>query len=382
MKQRLIEQYAPLIEQFLNGISGLDVTGIPAPHIPIMGQNYEAAKYKMAFIGMETYGWTDINEFCEIAKENLKKAVTYDECTINSLEYLGWASNYTSTFWGFVLKFLAKFYNILDFNSFIGDNKIQVYKDILTSFVWGETNSIERYHVSAGPNNVNPEIWEVVKRSSVCFDSVNNLIKSVAPTLIFILNRNVDEAYIKNDDVIRACGVPIENKKKTFTLKNEEMKINYHYLRDDNVHIIVLPHPTWMGLYSGKTIDIYVDKVIDLINQYQIWDSLPSEASDWKGCIHVNKNSSIEFKRKFIADLAETLMKNRMVMSGQQLQTLLNMNNILTSNGYDYAENGGRGVHGLISKVWAYYYKKKEFQIAYNIARAFVNQNGDYAYDM
>ena len=31
MKQRLIEQYAPLIEQFLNGISGLDVTGIPAP---------------------------------------------------------------------------------------------------------------------------------------------------------------------------------------------------------------------------------------------------------------------------------------------------------------------------------------------------------------
>jgi len=382
MKQRLIEQYAPLIEQFLNGISGLDVTGIPAPHIPIMGQNYEAAKYKMAFIGMETYGWTDINEFCEIAKEDLKKAVTYDECTINSLEYLGWASNYTSTFWGFVLKFLAKFYNILDFNSFIGDNKIQVYKDILTSFVWGETNSIERYHVSAGPNNVKPEIWEAVKRSSICFDSVSNLIKSVAPKLIFILNRNVDEAYIKNDDVIRACGVPIENKKKTLTLNNEEMKISYHYLRDDNVHIIVLPHPTWMGVYSGKSIDIYVDKVIDLINQYQIWDSLPSTASDWKGRVQIYRNSSIEFKRKFIADLAETLMKNRMVMSGQQLQTVLNMNKILTSHGYDYAENGGRGVHGLISKVWAYYYNNKEFQIAYNIARAFVNQNGDYAYDM
>lgn len=46
MKQRLIEQYAPLIGQFLNDIKGLDVTGIPAPHIPIMGKSYEAAKYK------------------------------------------------------------------------------------------------------------------------------------------------------------------------------------------------------------------------------------------------------------------------------------------------------------------------------------------------
>ena len=148
MKQRLIEQYAPLIGQFLDSIKGIDASGIPAPHIPIMGQSYEDAKYKMAFLGMETYGWTDINEFCEIARKNLEEAVTYDENTINSLEYLNWASNYTSTFWGFVLKFLAKFYNILDFNRFIGDNKTKTYKDILTSFVWGETNSIERYHVS------------------------------------------------------------------------------------------------------------------------------------------------------------------------------------------------------------------------------------------
>ena len=81
MKQRLIEQYAPLIGQFLDDIKGLDVSGIPAPHIPIMGKSYEAAKYKMAFIGMETYGWTDINEFCEIARKNLNKAVTYEECS-------------------------------------------------------------------------------------------------------------------------------------------------------------------------------------------------------------------------------------------------------------------------------------------------------------
>lgn len=382
MKQRLIEQYAPLIEQFINGISGLDVTGIPAPHIPIMGQSYEAAKYKIAFLGMETYGWTDINEFCEIARKDLNEAVTYDENTINSLEYLNWASNYISTFWGFVLKFLAKFYNILDFNSFIGNKKIQVYKDILTSFVWGETNSIERYHVSAGPNNVNPKIWEVVKRNSICFDSVNNLIKSVAPKLIFILSRNVDKEYILNDDAVRAFGVPVENKKEILSLNvNEDMKIRYHYLRDDNVHIIALPHPTWMGVYSHFSIDKYVDKVIELINQYQIWTSLPATANDWKGeVIDINK-SSIEYKRKFIADLARVLVENRLVMSGKELQLLLNRNQIKTQYGSAYSESGGRGVHKLISNVWAFYHGNKEFQTAYNIARAFVNQNGEYAYE-
>lgn len=383
MKQRLIEQYAPLIEQFLNGISGLDVTEIPAPHIPIMGQSYEAAKYKIAFIGMETYGWTDINEFCRIAKEDLKKAVTYDECTINSLEYLGCASNYTSTFWGFVLKFLAKFYNILDFNSFIGDKQTPIYKDILTSFIWGETNSIERYHVSAGPNNVDPEIWEAAKRSSICFDSVSNLIKSVAPKLIFILNRKVDDDYILNDDAVRACGVPVENKKATMSLDVDDgMKIRYYYLRDDNVHIIALPHPRWMGVYSGYSIDRYVDRIINLIQDFQIWDELPTKATDWKGEVIEYRKSSIEYKRAFIAELASTLMKNRLVMSGKELQLLLNMNHILTQYGTDYAESGGRGVHKLISSVWKYYYDKKDYQTAYNIARAFVNQNGEYAYEI
>ena len=75
-------------------------------------------------------------------------------------------------------------------------------------------------------------------------------------------------------------------------------------------------------------------------------------------------------------------MKNRLIMSGKELQLLLNMNHILTQYGTDYAESGGRGVHKLISSVWKYYYDKKDYQTAYNIARAFVNQNGEYAYEI
>ena len=45
-KNRLVEQNAPLVEQFVKKIEHLDVTGIPAPHIPIVGMNYDIAKYK------------------------------------------------------------------------------------------------------------------------------------------------------------------------------------------------------------------------------------------------------------------------------------------------------------------------------------------------
>ena len=82
LKERLQEQYAPLVSKFVKDIGELDVTGIPAPHIPIMGKNYGLAKYKMAFIGMETYGWEDINVFLKTAKENSGDAVLLMEHTI------------------------------------------------------------------------------------------------------------------------------------------------------------------------------------------------------------------------------------------------------------------------------------------------------------
>jgi hypothetical protein len=280
LKERLQEQYAPLVSQFVKDIGELDVTGIPAPHIPIMGKNYGLAKYKMAFIGMETYGWEDINVFLNAAKENSGAAVFFMEHTINDLEHLGWARNYHATFWGFVFKFIAKFYKV-SFSDLVEEI---AYPELLTSFVWGNTNSIERYDISAECNGVDYKTWEVVKKASTCFDSINNIVKSVNPKLFFVLNSSVDNDYIQNDDAVRAFGIPVENKKNVMRLTvDEERKIVYYYLRDDNVHIISMPHPTWMGLYSGFGIDSYVDIVIDLIREYNIWDCLPESHDDWKG---------------------------------------------------------------------------------------------------
>lgn len=378
LKERLMEQYAPLVEGFVKDIGELDVTGIPAPHIPIMGRDYVSAKYRIAFIGMETYGWEDMNVFLDSAKKYSGDAVFLMESTINNLEHLGWANNYHASFWGFVFKFIASFYKV-GFDDLVQKN---AYPELLRSFIWGNTNSIERYHVTAKSNAVNHETWEKVKKASICFDSINNIVKSVHPKLFFVLNSTVDKDYIQSDDAVRKLGIPVGDKKDVmrFTV-DEGRKIVYYYLRDDDVHIISMPHPTWMGLYSGFGIDSYVDIVIDLIRKYNIWDCLPEGHEDWKGETQVIDKSSMSFKRAFLADLAALLMKKNLVMSGQELQKLFNMNKILTEHGYSYSEEGGRGIHKLITKVWEYYYhEKKDYQTAYNISRAFVNQNGEYAW--
>ena len=377
LRNRLIEQYAPLIEKFVKEIDNLNISGIPAPHIPIMGKNYEFAKYKMAFIGMETYGWEDIKKFMDTARKDYRKAVTLMESTINDLEHLGWRKNNHATFWGFVFKFIAKFYKV-EYDDLVAK---KAYPELLTSFVWGNTNAVERYCVTAQRECVDYKTWELVKKASICFDSINNIVKSVHPKLFFVLNSSVDKDYIQNDDAVRAFDIPVENKKNVmkFTI-DEKRKIAYYYLRDDDVHIFSMPHPTWMGLYSGFGIDSYVDIVVDLIHQYNIWNCLPENHEDWKGDTLTIDKSSILFKRALLADLAGSLIKNNLVMSGKELQLIFNMNNILTSYGCSYSEDGGRGIHKLITQVWSFYYEKKDYQTAYNISRAFVNQNGEYAW--
>ena len=376
-KERLKEQYAPLVEQFVKEISELDVTGIPAPHIPIMGEHYAVSKYKIAFIGMETYGWEDIYTFLNTAKNNSGEAVFLTEDMINNLKHLGWADNYHATFWGFVFKFLAQFYKV----SFEDLVTKKAYPELLSSFVWGNTNSIERYKVSAESKGVDYATWELVKKASTCFDSINNIIKSVHPKLFFILNSSVEKDYIQNDDAVRVMGIPVENKKNVMRLPiDNDRKIIYYYIREDDVHIISMPHPTWMGLYSGFGIDSYIDIALELIHKYSIWNILPESHKDWRGTSQEFNKSSMSFKRALIADLAATLMKNNLVMSGKELQALFNMNHILTQYGYSYSEGGGRGIHKLITQVWKYYYEKKDYQTAYNISRAFVNQNGEYAW--
>ena len=153
---RRYAEYYQLIEDFKNEVKDVKMEGITGPHLPGVGNCYESAKYKIAFCGWETYGWDSLVTFMNTSTENL---VTITDSCINNDEYLKWPSNYHATFWGFVLKFIAKFYNV-DFENLISNK----YPELLHSFIWANSNSIERYEVSSQESNY--EDWEKVKNAS------------------------------------------------------------------------------------------------------------------------------------------------------------------------------------------------------------------------
>lgn len=87
----------------------------------------------------------------------------------------------------------------------------------------------------------------------------------------------------------------------------------------------------------------------------------------------------INEKKLYIWKLAEFLYSNNMVMSGSELAEHLNRNNFLTSYGSEF--KGKRGVFTLIQYTYDWLDELKLKQEAEKVARAFVNEKGEYAYE-
>lgn len=368
-------EYVPLIEKFKKGIKDIYVNGITGPFLPGVGNCYQNAKYKIAFCGMETYGWLSLETFL---KEDNYSLIRVSDDSLNSNKYLGWRSNDHTTFWGFILKFLATFYKV-DFNDLV-NNK---YPNLLHSFLWGNSNAMERYEISSSGSEY--KNWELAKKASKDFDDLNHIINSCAPKVVMILYSNVDDNYFLNEETIsRIYGINVSDRKKILKIQDEtmkEMKYAYYYVRESDTHIFQMPHPRWMGQFSGIGFDKYINIIINDFKKYHIWNHLPDSAEDWESNSKnfIDKQST-EFKYNLIASIAHMLTENNIKMKGEQIGTLLNTNNILTSYGTPYSDDGGRGVFTLIRKSYHYFYDRKDYQTAYEIARSFVNKNGVCAY--
>ena len=304
-------EFIPLIEEFKKELSNLNIKGITGPHLPGVGECYENAKYRFAFCGMETYGWNEMKDFMSReANDYLKDS---DDC-LNQFLPLGWASNWHATFWAFVFRFLARFYQVdfcklVDKNS--SDKEIQA---ILKSFLWAQANSIERYEVTSQWAGAEQHAWDEVKTASRKFDDLNHIINSCAPKVVFIVYSGVNEDYFMNDETLsRMYSVDAKHKKNCLRLSNAEMKYDYYYLRNSSTHVFKLPHPTWMGLYSGIGIDAYVDSLIKDIETYHIWDSLPVGQDVFTFPIMEEDHLClIDEKYRIIATIAHSLTQKRL----------------------------------------------------------------------
>lgn len=189
---RRAAEYEPLIEEFLKEVNGINLEGITGIHLPGVGECYEQAKYKFAFCGMETYGWTLLPEYYNM---EVKKILTWSDQDLNDNTFLSWPSNYHATFWGFVLKFLSTFYHV-EFQKLIGNE----FPEILHSFIWANSNAIERFEVTSKCQGAEYSSWEKVKVASRKFDDLNHIINSCRPKVVFICNKNVQKEYFLSDN--------------------------------------------------------------------------------------------------------------------------------------------------------------------------------------
>lgn len=371
-------EYVPLIENFKQEVEGLKLQGITGPHFPGVGECYGDAKYKFAFCGMETYGWNSMEDFMQ---RDAYDYVSISDNSLNKYEHLGWAANWHATFWAFVFKFLAKFYKA-DFDKLINDDKDATLRSLLKSFIWANSNCIERYEVTSKWEGAELASWEAVKNASRKIDDLNHIINSCAPKVVFIVYSGANEEYILNETTLsNIFGWNFDQKRNVLKLQNESPKYNYYYLRNTSTHVFHLPHPTWMGLYSGIGLDAYVDSLLKDIENYSIWDTLPNSCEDWKvNVFSVDDKSANSFKPELIASIARSLTQKNVVMYGGDLARIFNMNEIRRPNGDVYSEEGGQGIFKVISSAWAYYHNRGDYQTAYEIARSFVNKDGEYAY--
>ena len=185
IRQRYENHYTRKVSDFIRDIGEIDTTGIPEVHLPLWGKNYETAKLRMAFVGIETQGWWDMAEFISDAKRDTRTAIFRQTEKFLQLPFVEWTNNFGTTFWDTVMQFLAAFHKVPEWQEL----KRRQHDEILHSFVWSETNAVERWQVTAEGNGSDFKAWEKIKAASkLHLDSYSAIIDIFRPHVAIVMH--------------------------------------------------------------------------------------------------------------------------------------------------------------------------------------------------
>lgn len=192
IRQQFEKHYLEKVAAFIGDVADVDATGIPEIHLPLWGTNYETAKLRIAFVGMETKYWGDMGEFIGEAKQNPQTAIFRNEAWFHEFKFLESTNNFGTSFFDAVMQFLALFHNIPDWHEL----KARQYDGLLRSFVWAETNAIER-HTTEAHEGVNSELWGKLKAASRRhLDSYSAMADIFRPHIVVVMDTNSDPYFL------------------------------------------------------------------------------------------------------------------------------------------------------------------------------------------
>lgn len=216
---------------FVGAVENIDVRGIPEPHLPHWGVNYESSALKIGIVGRDTRGWGQMSNFIQAVKANPISAIHRGEDEFNSLDFTGWTNNFRTSFWDTSMKFLAGLHNIPDWKLL----KKRKEESVLRSFFWANVNSVERYEVTPKEQGVAWETWRKIKDASEQhFDSLTVLLDIFRPHIVIVMNWEPHAHFLD----IRLSWEEFGNHQA------------YAFHEPSHTHILAMAHPTWLNRNS------------------------------------------------------------------------------------------------------------------------------------
>lgn len=245
-KTKLNVSYSNKISEFVDSVKEYADNRLPVPFIPIIGDNYGKILPKVLFMGWETRDSKDLANWINEVEASKEKAFSWWGDEFTELEYLNWKSNFNNDFWSFNLKILGKIHGVKDWRDLyrVKDK----YFEILSSFAWANTDSIERFEVTAQNLGANYQDWLRLKAASRIFDDFKFIIEILEPDLVILMNWDQTEEWLLN-------GLKI-------IYESEPQEFLWYYECDEpKMHLFWTSHPRGHQ-QKGINQDLVVDDIV------------------------------------------------------------------------------------------------------------------------
>lgn len=365
--QTVSEVYRPLLDEFVHELAkypSSDYAGIPHPFLPEIGRNYRLALKRIAIVGKETRGWgPNLNEFIP---SYIKNGFDFSKemAEFQNLDFKSWMGVPTrASFWGFWMNVLAKVYGVASWKE-IEHGKFDV---LLDSFAWGNVNAIET-PTSDGVAPNAPGYSRAKSLSERLFDSIDLLVRATAPHV-----------------VIMTCSIP-ERNRYLGTGFQCEMRVEdkVTVFRRGELIVFHAPHSNHQRWYPGGS-DEFARIIRDLLANYKMFCPLPDVLKNGLQAdakeILIRECTGIH-KFDAIAKVAHELRRQHSCMTARSLcLDILNPAGHTSNRGEPYTGNVW-GPCRLVSTAWRHFMEnEKKPDIAEDIAFAFTNVYGNYAYE-
>lgn len=387
LKAEYSKYYRTMVQSFVDEVCGQfpveRFERIPQLFLPAWGKNYENALTRIVFVGRDTLGWGSMPEMVEAVREKAWTKV-FDIREFQNLDYVEWGARNRYTFWGFILYFLAWMYGVKDWEVL----KAKEHRDILSSFAWGNANSIERWSSKTFARlELSPKQWaelseaySVVKAASEKFDNIEHLKTLLNPDVVFVMcevtdcRRYLGDYFTQNE------------------LKEERIpEANLRVFKIGEMLVVNIPHPQGIMYRSDShKADYFVKKLKRLLLKYgktltlRGKDEFVADANLAERFLNtfVKKlDPDVLSTREATAEIAVELRKQGARMTVDMLCRILNKAGFRTNYGNGGEYKAGRGSYCMLSKFYHAYEDSNRGEIAEAIAEAFTRRDGTYAYE-